>query len=174
MKLFIDIRLICFLIFCFGCQVHEEKANKESDQQPIVKHDNENGLEPTTCVDWSGFYGHTTRDLDSFVNKTSGVKVKDEGYDKYNSANRLEGVYVLTNKDIAIDKIGELAKYLAYKLCLSDNKRFNGVFMDCNERKIHVAIARSEKNYIKEAWAVVYNIFPLNKKGKLDILDFIK
>jgi hypothetical protein len=46
--------------------------------------------------------------------------------------------------------------------------------MDCQKRKVQVAIARSEKNYTNEAWAVVYNVFPANKKGELIILDFTK
>jgi len=107
------------------------------------------------------------------VNK-KGFNVKSEGYDKYGSANRLEAAYVLKDKNMSIDRIGNLAKYLAYKLCLSDNKKFNGVLMDCQRRIIQVVIARSEKNYNNEAWAVVYNIFPANKKGELITLDYTK
>ena len=186
MKLFRKISLgflLTFFFFCCGCQTKTEKRNEEGkenatqDKETINQTsditDDKNESEPVSCIDWIGHYGKGTRELDGIVNK-KGIKVKSEGYDKYGSANKLEGAYVLTNKNMPIDKIGSLAKYLAYKLCPSDNKKFNGVLMDCQKRKIQVVIARSEKNYNIEAWAIVYNIFPANKKGELITLDYTK
>ena len=135
--------------------------------------DGDYGVEPTTCIDWIGYYSKVTKELDSIVYKKE-IKVKSEGFDKYGSANKLEGTYVLIDKNMSIERIGNIAKYLAYKLCLSDNKKFNGILMDCQRRKVQVAIARNEKNYSIEAWAVVYNIFPGNKIGELITMDYVK
>jgi len=179
-----SIFLLTFLFFCFGCQSKNEKTSeelrdgyathdKETNQQPNTFPEETNETKPVTCIDWIGYYGDGTRELDSKVRKT-GFKVKREGYDEYGSANKLKGAYVLKDKNMPIDKIGKLAKYLAYKLCLSDNKKFNGILMDCQSRKIQVVIARNEKNYNNEAWAVVYNVYPANKKGELIILDNTK
>lgn len=187
MKLFQNINLgflLTFVFVCLGCQSKTQKVNeglreenatqdKEMTKQKSNITDGKNESEPVTCIDWIGYYGKGTRELDSIVNK-KGIKVKSEGYDEYGSTNKLEGAYVLADKNMPIDRIGSLAKYLAYKLCLSDNKKFNGVLMDCQRRKIQVVIARSEKNYNIEAWAVVYNIFPANKKGELLTLDYTK
>jgi hypothetical protein len=176
--------LLTFFFFCYGCQAKTEKTSGELGKENAMqdnqttnqagnKIDGKSESEPINCIDWIGFYGKATRELDSIVNKNA-VKVKSEGYDKYNSANKLEGAYVLKDKNMPIDRIESLAKYLAYKLCLSDNKKFNGVLMDCQRRKIQVVIARNENYYANEAWAVVYNIFPANKKGELITLDFAK
>jgi|GEM_PF-1474288 len=187
MKLFQNtslVFLLAFLVLYFGCQSKTERINEGLGEENITQDkdttkqiskitDDKNESEPITCIDWIGYYGKEMRELESIINKKD-IKVKNEGYDKYGSANKLEGVYVLTDKNMSIDKIKNLAQYLAYKLCLSDNKKFNGVLMDCQRRKIQVVIARNEKNYSNEAWAVVYNIFPANKKGELITLDFIK
>lgn len=176
--------LLSFFSFCYGCQSKTEKTSEglakenatqdnKTTKQAITSSENDAESEPVTCIDWIGYYGKGTRELDSIVNKKE-FKIKSEGHDKYGSVNKLEGAYVLTDKNMPIQKIGSLAKYLAYKLCLSDNKKFNGVLMDCQRRKIQVVIARSEKNYNIEAWAVVYNIFPANKKGELITLDYTK
>jgi hypothetical protein len=187
MKLFQNISLgflLTFFFFCHGCQSKTGKTDEELGKENAIQDtettnqtsniiDDKSESEPISCIDWIGFYTKATRELDSIVNRNA-IKVKSEGFDKYNSANKLEGAYVLKDKNMPIDRIGSLAKYLAYKLCLSDNKKFNGVLMDCQRRKIQVVIARSEKNYTNEAWAVVYNIFPANKKGELITLDFTK
>lgn len=170
------------LFFLSSCQsrtekvnetLREENATQETTKQASNVTGDKSESEPITCIDWIGFYGKATRELEGIV-ETNAIKVKSEGYDEYNSANKLEGAYVLSGRNMPIDKIGNLAKYLAYKLCLSDNKEFSGVLMDCKRRKIQVVIARNEKNYTNEAWAVVYNIFPGNKKGELITLDFTK
>ncbi len=183
MKLFLLVIitiLFISLFFCQGCQSttqnNEElrkentKLDKEAKKETInISEDKE----PITCVDWLGYYGEKTRQLDNIV-KQYGIKVKSEGPDKYNSPIKLEGAYVLKEKDLPIEKIRDLAQYLAYKLCLSNNKEFQGALIDCQKRKVQVVIARNEKNYSIEAWAVVYNIFPGNKKGELIIQDLTK
>ncbi len=116
--------LLTFFFFCYGCQSKTEKTNeglkeenvtqsKETTEQTSNISDSTNEAEPVTCMDWIGYYGKGTRELDSIVNK-KGFKIKSEGYDKYGSANKLEGAYVLTDKNMPIDKIGNIAKYLAY------------------------------------------------------------
>lgn len=186
MKSVINISLVflAFFSFCCGCHSKTEVANEESGKKNATQNredekqstnisEDDNKSEPITCVDWISFYGETTRQLDRVV-KINDIKIKHEGYDQYNSSDKLEGIYVLKDKKISIARIGDLAKCLAYKLCLSDNKKFKGILMDCQKRKVQVVIARTEKNYTNEAWAVVYNVFPANKKGELIILDFIK
>lgn len=186
MKLFQNITLgflLTFFSFCYSCQSKTEKTiegsiqnvnyHKETTKLPVSSAEIDIEVEPITCMDWIGFYSKATRQLDSVV-KIKEIKVKAEGYDKYNNTYKLEGAYVLKDKDLSVERIGSLAKYLAYKLCLSDKKEFKGVLMDCQKRKVQVVIARTEKNYTNEAWAVVYNVFPANKKGEMITLDFSK
>lgn len=177
-----------FILFAFffflGCQTKkardkDEKGGVKSISSLDTTYQNSKNTDeivdvlPITCMDWIGYYSKETKRLDSLKLKKEFI-VKTEGYDKYGSANRLEGAYVLNNSNLNIDEIGNIAKYLAYQLCFSDNKRYNGVVMDCQKRKVQVVIARSERNYNDEAWAVVYNIYPANKKGELIVLDYIK
>lgn len=176
--------LLMIIFFCCSCHTQQQKGKEDFGKENSIQGDDttyqtkliggdNSEPEPISCMDWLGFYGKETRELDSIINKKS-FRVKTEGYDEYNSENKLKGAYVLTDKNMPVEKVGNLAKYLAYKLCLSDNKKFNGILMDCQKRKVQVIIARNEENYTNEAWAVVYNIFPANKKGDLNILDFIK
>jgi hypothetical protein len=123
MKLFQNIRLgflLTFFFSCYSCQSKTEKVNeelgkenatqdKETTKQIFNAPDDQNEPEPITCMDWIGYYGKTTRELDSVVNKNV-IKVKGEGYDKYNSANSLEGVYVLKDKNMSTDRIGNFSQ----------------------------------------------------------------
>lgn len=176
--------MFTFLFFCYSCKPKKarsadeltiENASQNTDKAKQATDDTEGGyeVEPSTCIDWIGYYSQEIKELDSIISKKE-IKVKSEGFDKYGSANKLEGRYVLTAKNMSIDKIGNIAKYLAYKLCLSDNKQFNGILMGCRSRKVQVAIARNEKNYSNEAWAVVFNVFPGNKKGELITMGYLK
>jgi hypothetical protein len=184
MKLIQSLSLFFILplaLFICGCNTNEDAIIDEKEstnnfheteitEQP-ANLNIESEFEPITCIDWIGFYGKSTRELDSVV-KMFGIEIKSEGFDQYNSTNKLEGVYVLTDKNLPVENIGQLAKYLAYKLCLSDSKKFSGVLMDCNKRKVQVVIARSEEKFVNESWAVVFNVYPANKKGDLHILDY--
>ena len=160
------------IISIFSCQSNVETRVEKQVIENEVNNDIKEYV-PRTCLGWIMFYKDTITELETLIDKKS-FKVQWEGPDEYNSPNKLKGKYILKDQEMPIEKIGVLAKYLAYKLSISDHKKNMGIEMDCEKRKIQVVIARNRKLFDFESWAVVYNIYPKSKQGDLIILDIMK